>query len=152
MEILRSGTHRNAGGKTVVNSGKTNYKNIKFRIDLLTRNGKFLGSLQGTIPEELPAESEKTFFDLDLGLMNSDLEDSEAIITGAQVSGSSSLASAENVIFIKNWEFEGASFGTEGFITEITLENTGKTHFKNIKLLLTEKRVEALQPTLICLR
>ena len=127
------------GEITVVNSGKTNYKNIKFRIDLLTRTGKFLGSFQGTIPEELPAESEKTFFDLDLGLMNSDLEDSEAIITGAEVSGSSSLASAENVIFIKNWEFEGASFGTEGFITEITLENTGKTHFKNIKLLLTEK-------------
>ena len=127
------------GEITVVNSGKTNYKNIKFRIDLFTRTGKFLGSLQGTIPEELPAESEKTFFDLSLGLMNSDLEDSEAIITGAEVSGSSSLASAENVIFIKNWEFEGASFGTEGFITEITLENTGKTHFKNIKLLLTEK-------------
>ena len=38
---------------TVVNSGKTNYKNIKFRIDLLTRTGKFLGSFQGTIPEAI---------------------------------------------------------------------------------------------------
>ncbi len=124
---------------TVANSGKTNYKNIKIRVDLLTRTGKLLGSLQGKIAEELPAGSQKTFSNLDLGLMNSDLENSEAMVTGAEVSGSSLSARAENVIFIKNWEFEGASFGTEGFITEITLENTGKTHFKNIKLLLTEK-------------
>ncbi len=127
------------GKVTVVNSGKTNYKNIKIRVDLLTRTGKFLGSLQGTIHEELPAGSERTFSDLSLGLMNSDLENSEAMVTGAEVSGNSLSESAEDVIFIKNWEFEGASFGTEAFITEITLENTGKTHFKNIKILLTEK-------------
>ena len=127
------------GEITVANTGKNNYKNIKISVDLLTRNGKFLGSLQGTIPEELPAESEKTFSDLNLGLMNSDFEESEATVVGAEVSGSSSPASAENVIFIKNWEFEGATFGTEGFITEITLENTGEIHFKNIKILLTEK-------------
>ncbi|MYB26922.1 MAG: hypothetical protein F4X32_05400 [Candidatus Dadabacteria bacterium] len=124
---------------TVANSGKTSYKNIKIRIDLFTRTGKLLGSLHGKIHDELPAGSQKTFSNLDMGFMNSDLEDSEAMVTGAEVSESSSSASAENVIFIKNWEFEGASFGTEGFITEITLENTGKTHFKNIKLLLTEK-------------
>lgn len=124
---------------TVANSGRTNYKNIKIRIDLFTRTGKLLGSLRGKIHEELSAGSRKTFSNLDLGLMNSDFEDSEAMVTGAEVSGSSSSSGAENVIFVKNWEFEGASFGTEGFITEITLENTGKTHFKNIKLLLTEK-------------
>lgn len=127
------------GEITVANSGKTGYKNIKIRVDLFTRTGKLLGSLHGKIPGELPAGSQKTFSNLDLGLMNSDLEDSEAMVTGAEVSESSSSAGAENVIFIKNWEFEGASFGTEGFITEITLENTGKNHFKNIKLLLTEK-------------
>jgi len=127
---------------TVANSGRTNYKNIKIRIDLFTRTGKLLGSLHGKIPEELPAGSRKTFSNLDMGFMNSDLEDSEAMVTGAEVSESSSSSGAENVIFIKNWEFEGASFGTEGFITEITLENTGKTHFKNIKLLLTEKEGE----------
>ncbi len=127
------------GKITVANSGNTSYKNIKIRIDLFTRTGKLLGSLHGKIPEELPAGSQRTFSNLDLGLMNSDLEDSEARVTGAEVSGSSLSAGAENVIFVKNWEFEGASFGTEGFITEITLENTGETHFKNIKLLLTEK-------------
>ena len=127
------------GEITVANTGKNDYKNIRISVDLLTRNGKFLGSLQGTIPEELPAESEKTFSDLNLGLMNSDFEESEATVVGAEVSGNSSPASAENVIFIKNWEFEGATFGTEGFITEITLENTGEIHFKNIKILLTEK-------------
>ena len=127
------------GEVTVANSGKNSYRNIKIRVDLFTRTGKLLGSLQGTIPGELPAGSEKTFSNLDLGLMNSDLEESEAMVAGAEVSGGSSSTSAENVIFIKNWEFEGASFGTEGFITEITLENTGKIHFKNIKILLTEK-------------
>ncbi|MCY3625484.1 MAG: hypothetical protein OXH82_03495 [Candidatus Dadabacteria bacterium] len=124
---------------TVANSSRTNYKNIKIRIDLFTRTGKLLGSLRGKIHEELPAGSRKTFSNLDMGFMNSDLEDSEAMVTGAEVSESSSSASAEKVVFVKNWELEGASFGTEGFITEITLENTGKTHFKNIKLLLTEK-------------
>lgn len=127
------------GEITVANSGGNSYKNIKISVDLFTRNGKFLGSLQGTIQEELPAESEKTFSNLDLGLMNSGLEESEAMVVGAELSGNSSSTSAENVIFIKNWEFEGATFGTEGFITEITLENTGQIHFKNIKLLLTEK-------------
>ena len=127
------------GEITVANSGENSYKNIKIRVDLFTRTGKLLGSLQGTIHEELPAGSEKTFSDLDLGLMNSVLEDSEAMVTGAEVLQSPSLESAESTIFIKNWEFEGASFGTEGFITEITLENTGQTHFKNIKILLTEK-------------
>lgn len=127
------------GEITVANSGKTSYKNIRIRVDLFTRTGKLLGSLHAKIPEELPAGSQKTFSNLDLGLMNSDLENSEAMVTGAEVSGSSSSAGAENVIFIKNWEFEGASFGTEGFITEITLENTGETHFKNMRLLLTEK-------------
>ena len=127
------------GEITVVNSGENSYKNIRIRVDLFTKTGKFLGSLQGTIQEELSAGSEKTFSDLDLGFMNSDLEDSEVMVTGAEVLQSPSLESAESVIFIKSWEFEGASFGTEGFITEITLENTGETHFKNIKLLLTEK-------------
>ena len=124
---------------TVVNSSSTNYGNIKIRVDLLGRNGKFLGSLHGTISRELPAGGRETFYDLDLGLMNLNLEDSEAMVTGAEILKSSSSASAENVIFIKNWEFEGANFATEGFITEITLENTGETHFKNIKVLLTEK-------------
>ncbi len=127
------------GKITVANSSKTDYRNIKIRIDLFTRTGKFLGSLHGKIHDELPAGSRKTFSNLDMGLMNSDLEDSEAMVTGAELSGSASSAGAENVIFIKNWEFEGASFATEGFITEITLENTGKAHFKNIRLLLTEK-------------
>ena len=127
------------GEITVANSSKTSYKNIKIRVDLFTRTGKLLGSLRGKIPEELPAGSQRTFSNLDLGLMNSDLENSEAMVTGAEVSASSSFVRAGNVVFIKNWEFEGASFGTEGFITEITLENTGETHFKNIKLLLTEK-------------
>ena len=127
------------GEITVANSSKTSYKNIKIRVDLFTRTGKLLGSLRGKIPEEVPAGSQRTFSNLDLGLMNSDPENFEAMVTGAEVSASSSFVRAGNVIFIKNWEFEGASFGTEGFITEITLENTGETHFKNIKLLLTEK-------------
>lgn len=127
------------GEITVANSSKTSYKNIKIRVDLFTRTGKLLGSLRGKIPEEVPAGSQRTFSNLDLGLMNADPENFEAMVTGAEVSASSSFVRAGNVIFIKNWEFEGASFGTEGFITEITLENTGETHFKNIKLLLTEK-------------
>ncbi|MCY3986316.1 MAG: hypothetical protein OXF23_04650 [Candidatus Dadabacteria bacterium] len=124
---------------TVANLSSTDYGNIRIRVDLLGRNGKFLGPLRGTLSQKLPAGSRETFYDLDLGLMSLNLEDSEVIVTGADVLKSSSSVSAESIIFIKNWEFEGGNFATEGFITEITLENTGETHFKNIKVLLTEK-------------
>ncbi len=126
------------GEITVVNSGTTNYDNIKVRVDLFARTGRFLGSLHGTIKGEVVAGSEKTFTNISLGLMNSGLEKSEVFVVGASVSGEQSAENIANSIFIKNWEFEGANFATEGFIPEITLENTGKIHFKNIKLLITE--------------
>ncbi len=123
---------------TVVNSGAKSYDNIRIRVDLFARSGRFLGSLHGTIKGEVSAGSEKTFTDIGLGLMNSELEKSEVFVVDASTSDKQSDENASNSIFIKNWEFEGANFATEGFIPEITLENTGKIHFKNIKLLITE--------------
>lgn len=128
---------------TVVNSGKTDYRNVEIRVDLLTRSGKFLGSFRKTIQGEVPAGSEATFYDVELGLMSLNLENSEAMVTDAEVSRSDPGGNAGDAILVKNWEFEGARFANEGFITEITLENTGKGHFKNIRLLVTESGAES---------
>ena len=126
------------GEITVANSGKTDYRNVEIRVDLLTRSGKFLGSFRKTIQGEVPAGSEATFYDVELGLMSLNLENSEAMVTDAEVSRSDPSGNAGDAILVKNWEFEGARFANEGFITEITLENTGKSHFKNIRILVTE--------------
>lgn len=124
---------------TIANSGKTDYRNVEIRVDLLTRSGKFAGSFRKTIQGEVAAGSEATFHDVELGLMSLDLEDSEAMVTDAEASQSDPRGNARDAILVKNWEFEGAKFANEGFITEITLENTGKSHFKNIRLLVTER-------------
>lgn len=131
------------GEITVANSGKTDYRNVEIRVDLLTRSGKFLGSFRKTIQGEVPAGSEATFYDVELGLMSLNLENSEAMVTDAEVSRSDPSGNAGDAILVKNWEFEGARFANEGFITEITLENTGKSHFKNIRILVTESGAES---------
>ena len=128
---------------TIANSGKTDYRNAEIRVDLLSRSGKFLGSFRKTIQGEVPAGGEATFYDVELGLMSLNLENSEAMVTDAEVSRSDPRGDARDAILVKNWEFEGARFANEGFITEITLENTGKSHFKNIRLLVTESGAES---------
>ena len=127
---------------TIANSGKTDYGNVEIRVDLLTRSGKFAGSFRKRIQGEVAAGSEATFHDVELGLMSLDLEDSEAMVTDAEASQSDPRGNARDAILVKNWEFEGARFANEGFITEITLENTGRSHFKNIRLLVTERGTE----------
>lgn len=128
---------------TIANSGKTDYGNVEIRVDLLTRSGKFAGSFRKRIQGEVAAGSEATFHDVELGLMSLDLEDSEAMVTDAEASQSDPRGNARDAILVKNWEFEGARFANEGFITEITLENTGRSHFKNIRLLVTERGAES---------
>ena len=128
---------------TIANSGKTDYRNVEIRVDLLTRSGKFLGSFRKRIQGEVPAGSEAAFYDVELGLMSLNLENSEAMVTDAEVSRSDPGGTASDAILVKNWEFEGARFANEGFITEITLENTGKSHFKNIRILVTESGAES---------
>lgn len=128
---------------TIANSGETDYRNVEIRVDLLTRSGKFAGSFRKTVQGEVAAGSEATFHDVELGLMSLDLEDSEAMVTDAEASQSDPRGNARDAILVKNWEFEGARFANEGFITEITLENTGRSHFKNIRLLVTERGAES---------
>lgn len=128
---------------TIANSGETGYGNVEIRVDLLTRSGKFAGSFRKKIQGEVAAASEATFHDVELGLMSLALEDSEAVVTDAEASRSDPRGNARDAILVKNWEFEGARFANEGFITEITLENTGKSHFKNIRLLVTERGAES---------
>lgn len=128
---------------TIENSGGTDYENIEIRVSLFNAKGKFSGSLRGTIDGFVAAGSEKTFFDVSLGLMNTVLGKSEASVTTARESQRRSAESASDAIVVKDWKFEsGTTLGSEGFITEITLENTGKRHFRNIRILFTETGVD----------
>lgn len=123
---------------TIENSGGVDYENIEIRVDLFTARGKFSGSLRGTLDGPIAAGSEKTFFDVSLGLMNTVFGKSEVSVKTARESQRHSTESASDAIVVKDWGFESGIMGSEGFITEITLENITRRHFRNIRILFTE--------------
>lgn len=119
---------------TLENKGKMDYQNIEIEVDFYTTNDIPLGSLRSTIYEVLPAGSEKTFYNLQFGLMHSELKNSIARIAGAEVIERGSPTKAKDLILVKNWEWTGGQYGTEGIIKEITLENNSTESWKDIKI------------------
>lgn len=135
-----SGTGRAAILKdiTLVNKSSKDYKNIEFKINLYSRNDIPMGTLRGTIQKILPANSEQTYSNIKMGIMNTDLQESTAKIVRAELSGRARFEDPKNLIIIKNWEFKGGNYSTEGFIEEITIENKSDRHFKNIDLKVSD--------------
>lgn len=123
---------------TLRNKGKSTYRNIEIEVDLYTSNDIPLGSLRTTIKGELPAGSEKVFHNISLGLMHSELQRSVFRVVGAESVESKGLppTSPEDVIAVKNWQWTGGQYATEGIFKEITLENKSKTNYRDIKLRL----------------
>jgi hypothetical protein len=119
---------------TLENKGQMDYQNIEIEVDFYTTNDIPLGSLRSTIYEVLPAGSEKTFYNLQFGLMHSELKNSIARVAGAEVIEKGSPTQAKDLIHVKNWEWTGGSYGTEGIIKEITLENNSTENWKDIKI------------------
>jgi len=119
---------------TLENKGKNDYENIEIEIDLYSNNDIPLGSLRSTIRDVMPAGSEKTFHNLDFGLMSSPLENSIARVVGADLIETGTPSKPKDLIIVKDWQWAGASYGTEGILKKITLENRSKQNFKDIKL------------------
>lgn len=119
---------------TLENKGKMDYQNIEIEVDFYTTNDIPLGSLRSTIREVLPAGSEKTFYNLNFGMMHSELKNSIARVAGAEVIEKGSPTKAKDLILVKNWEWTGGQYGTEGIIKELTLENNSTENWKDIKI------------------
>jgi len=119
---------------TLENRGVNDYKDISIEIDLYTKNDIPLGSLRKTINEILPSKSEKTFYNLNFGIMHSELQNTVARVVAADLIEKGTPTQAKDLILVKNWEWSGGQYGTEGILKEITLDNRSGEAWKDIKI------------------
>ncbi|MCH7517708.1 MAG: hypothetical protein IH964_01600 [Candidatus Dadabacteria bacterium] len=119
---------------TLENRGNHDYKDIAIEVDLYTKNDIPLGSLRSTIKEILPSKSEKTFYNVKFGIMHSELQNTVARVVGADLIEKGTPTQAKDLILVKNWEWSGGQYGTEGILKEITLDNRSSEAWKDIKI------------------
>lgn len=121
---------------TLDNKGKMTYKNIEIEVDLYSTNDIPLGSLRSTIHDMLGAGSEKTFYDVNFGIMHSELQKTVLRVKGAELVENGPPSLPKDLILVKNWEWSGGQFGTEGLLKAITLENRSDRNYKDIKIMV----------------
>ncbi len=122
------------GEITLENIGKNDYENMEIEVDLYTTNDIPLGSLRSTIKDVIQSGTKKTFKNINFGIMHSDLEKTIVRVVGAEEVEKGTPGHPKDLILVKNWEWEGGQYGTEGILKEITLENRSKNNYSNIKL------------------
>ncbi len=119
---------------TLENRGKYDYENIAIEVDLYTTNDIPLGSLRTTIHDVLPAGSEKTFYNLNFGMMHAELKNTVARVANADMIEKGTPFQAKDLVQVKNWEWSGGQYGTEGILKEITLVNRSDKNWKDMKI------------------
>ena len=119
---------------SIENRGENDYEDLAVEVDFYTANDIPLGSLRTTIKEILPAKSEKTFYNLNFGIMHSELKNSVARVVNAELIEKGSPTQAKDLILVKNWEWSGGQYGTEGILKEITLDNRSSEAWKDIEI------------------
>lgn len=119
---------------TLENRGKYDYENITIEVDLYTTNDIPLGSLRATIHDVLPAGSQKTFYNLKFGMMHAELKNTVARVANAELIEKGTPFQAKDLIHVKNWEWSGGQYGTEGILKEITLVNKSDKNWKDMKI------------------
>lgn len=119
---------------TIENRGVNDYKDIAVEVDLYTSNDIPLGSLRTTIKEILPSKSEKTFYNLNFGIMHAELKNSVTRVVNAEIIEKGTPTQAKDLILVKNWEWSGGQYGTEGILKEITLDNRSSEAWKDIEI------------------
>jgi hypothetical protein len=142
LEILKyewrsGGTGKQAVLKsiTIHNKGKKSYENISLEVDLYSISDVPQGSIKSVINDNIPSGATKTFENVNFGLMNTDLQQTVFRITGAdQVLDGELLP--RDLILVKDWEWSGASYGTEGILKFITLENKSDKSYKDIEIII----------------
>lgn len=121
---------------TLENKGKTAYKNIEIEANMYTINDVPLGSLRSTIHDVLPPGSTKTFYNVNFGFMHSDLQKTTVRIVRAEALETVFSARPSDLIVVKNWEWSGGQYATEGILKEITLENKSEINYRDIEIQL----------------
>ncbi|TFG78034.1 MAG: hypothetical protein E4H21_01295 [Thermodesulfobacteriales bacterium] len=119
---------------TIENRGENDYKDLSVEVDLYTANDIPLGSLRTTIKAILPSKSEQTFYNLNFGIMHSELKNSVARVVNAELIEKGTPTQAKDLILVKNWEWSGGQYGTEGILKEITLDNRSSEAWKDIEI------------------
>ncbi|GJM16441.1 MAG: hypothetical protein DHS20C13_17680 [Thermodesulfobacteriota bacterium] len=119
---------------TIENRGENDYKDLAVEADFYTSNDIPLGSLRTTVKEILPSKSEKTFYNLNFGIMHSELKNSVVRVVRADLIEKGTPTQAKDLILVKNWEWSGGQYGTEGILKEITLDNKSGEAWKDIEI------------------
>jgi len=125
---------------TIENIGSKDYENISLELEFISYNDVPQGSLRTTINDNLISGATKTFTNISLGIMNTELEKSVIRITGAKIV-ERGIDSPKDVIIVKDWEWLETNYGTEGILKFITLENKSDKNYKNIQIKVESKGV-----------
>ena len=125
---------------TIENIGSKDYENISLELEFISYDDVPQGSLRTTINDNLISGATKTFTNISLGIMNTELEKSVIRITGAKIV-ERGIDSPKDVIIVKDWEWLETNYGTEGILKFITLENKSDKNYKNIQIIVEYKGV-----------
>lgn len=125
---------------TIENIGSKDYENISIELEFISYDDVPQGSLRTTINDNLISGATKTFTNISLGIMNTELEKSVIRITGAKIV-ERGIDSPKDVIIVKDWEWLETNYGTEGILKFITLENKSDKNYKNIQIIVEYKGV-----------
>ncbi len=119
---------------TIQNIGKYDYENISIEAELYTSTDIPLGSLRATIHDTVPHGSEKTFYNLNFGIMSAELQNTTARVANADLIEKGTPFQAKDLILVKGWEWSGGQYGTEGILKSITLVNKSSENWKDVKI------------------
>lgn len=122
---------------TLKNTGIKEYRNIEIEIELYSRTDTPQGSVRSTIKDVLPPGSEKTYYNVKFGIMHSELQNATARVVRAEEIEKGTPTHARHLLLVKDWEFTGGRYGTEGILKSITIENRSDINFKDIKIKLS---------------
>ncbi len=121
---------------TLENKGGLAYKNIRIEAELFSADGVPLGSLRATIGDVLMPGETKTFRNVSFGIMHAALERSSLRVVGADnvEAGPGSVTTPASMVLVKGWKWAGGRYGTEGILSEVTLENRSGVDLKDVEI------------------
>ena len=119
---------------TLENIGDNDYENIEIEANFYTENDIPLGSLRSTINDVLQSGTTKTFKNINFGLMHSELEKTVVNVVNAEMLEKGIPGQPKDVIVVKNWQWSGGRYGTEGILKDITLDNSSRNNYSNIEI------------------
>lgn len=119
---------------TLENIGNNDYENIEIEANFYTQNDIPLGSLRSTINDVLQSGTTKTFKNINFGIMHSELQKTVVNVVGAEMLEKGIPGQPKDVIVVKDWQWSGGQYGTEGVLKDITLDNTSKNNYSNIEI------------------